>query len=225
VNEEHQPIPNIASDGTGDVEQPPQTIADAAVQHTLDLSADLIWDGEDCYVVVQEHGDVRTLALRSNAFKRWLISKMRAHGVKTPSSHQQWQAIIDILESRAAESGTKPTPSIRVAGKSAEIALDGSVAPPAVYIDVGDESWHCVRITAEGWEVIAHPADGPSGSSAISRATTAGCSWPTSCNSSELVVPTRSSPYTVCRARPRRRSLAAPRPCLTQRALPSRRRP
>jgi hypothetical protein len=158
--DENEPTSDLISAGTGDDETRP-TIADSAIQHTVDLSADLIWDGEDGYVVVQEHGHVRTLALRSKAFTRWLISKMREHGVRTPSSHQQWQAILDVLESRAAEGGTKPTPSIRVAAKEAEIATNGTIVVPTLYIDLGDEGWHCVKITGDGWEVIPHPAGGP----------------------------------------------------------------
>jgi hypothetical protein len=162
VNEEHKSTPDVIAPGGGGDDQARQTITDSAIQHTVDLSADLIWDGEDGYVVVLEHGHVRTLALRSKAFKRWLISKMLAHGVKTPSSHQQWQAILDVLESRAAEGGTKPTPSIRVAAQAAEVATDGSVVvPAALYVDLGDEGWHCVRITAEGWQLIPHPGAGP----------------------------------------------------------------
>lgn len=154
MNEGHEHTPSVALAGTGDADETRQTIVDSAVQHTLDLSADLIWDGEDAFVVVLEAGHVRTLALKSRAFKRWLISKMRAHGVKTPSSHQQWTTIVDTLESRAEEEGTSPTPSIRVAGKT----IDGK---SAVVIDLGDDDWHSVTVTADGWEVGPHPADGP----------------------------------------------------------------
>jgi hypothetical protein len=126
------------------------TVVDSAVQHAIDLAAVLAWDGEHSYVVATEGGHVRTYAVRSKAFKRWLISKMRGHGVKWPSNPAQWQAIRDNLDSRAEEGGIQPTPSIRIAGR------DG-----AIYIDLGDESWKCIKIIAEKWEVVPHPADGP----------------------------------------------------------------
>lgn len=126
------------------------TVVDTAVQHTLDLSAELIWDGEHAYVVALENGHVRTLALRSKAYRRWLLSKLRAHGVKAPSNPQQWQAAAEALESRAAEGRTQGTPSVRVAGR-------GSV----IFIDLGDEDWRCAKVTKDGWEVTPHPADGP----------------------------------------------------------------
>jgi hypothetical protein len=133
-----------------DTDADKKTVVEVAVEHSIDLSACLVWDGEHTYLVAQEHGHVRTFAVRSAAFKRWLIARMRDHGVKPPSNPAQWQAIRDLLDSRAERDGVQPTPSIRVAGR------DGFI-----YIDLGDDAWNCVKVTKDGWTVIPHPADGP----------------------------------------------------------------
>ncbi|HYZ78445.1 MAG TPA: hypothetical protein VE596_13840, partial [Gaiellaceae bacterium] len=132
-----------------DDKDPKVRISEAAASMAADLG-ELIWDGEHAYLVARESGHVRTLAVRSKAFRLWLHSKLKAHGDRPPSNPQQWSAAMESLEARAAEGGTGLTPSIRVA------SLDG-----AIYIDLGDDSWRCVKVTTEGWSVIPHPADGP----------------------------------------------------------------
>jgi hypothetical protein len=126
------------------------SIPERATRTAIDLSACLLWDGEHSYVVAQEDGHVRTLAVHSNAFRRWVVQKCRAAGSRVPSTPQAWQAVRLELDARAEQDGERAHPSIRVASKGG-----------ATFVDLGGDDWTCARITADGWEVVPHPADGP----------------------------------------------------------------
>jgi putative DNA primase/helicase len=126
------------------------TVPERAVAAALERAVELIWDGERAYIVVGESGHVRTYAVESRAFRRWLISTMQVDRKRPPANSQQWGTVREHLEAGAERCGIKPTPSIRVAGR------DG-----AIYIDLGDDGWKCVEVTTGGWKVVPHPADGP----------------------------------------------------------------
>ncbi len=130
--------------------KPRPSAARKAISVVADQTADLIWDGENAYAVITEGGGVRTLAVGSAAFKRWVAGKlMELDG--TVITGEALQTARLTLEAAAERGGIRPAPTIRAA------AIGGGGA----LIDLGDDRWHCVRVTAEGWEVIPHPADGP----------------------------------------------------------------
>lgn len=112
----------------------------------------LIWDGDHAYAVITVDGHVRTLPVGSRAFRRWVTVAGRDVGIQVPS-HQAFKDAEGSLAGVAEEAtGVQPTPSIRVAARRDS---------HTIYIDLGDDKWNCVKVTAEGWEVVPHPADGP----------------------------------------------------------------
>lgn len=92
---------------------------------------------------VNDHFETRPI--RSRAFRNWMAMKYyRQHG-KPPGS-QAVQDALGVLEARAMFEGDSAEVFLRVCEK------DGSV-----YIDLGDDTWDAVKITAEGWEIVKNP--------------------------------------------------------------------
>jgi hypothetical protein len=110
----------------------------------------LVWDGEDAYAVIQLPDHVRCYPVQSAAFRRWLLAAYLAEGNKSvPSGEAQKQALA-LIEAMAEEHGISPTPAIRVGGDNG-----------TVYIDLGDDSWRCVKVTPGSWEMAPLPVEGP----------------------------------------------------------------
>ncbi len=141
---------NLDPNEATEEKQPRTNAAQRAAEAAAQLAVKYIWDGDHAYVVVREVDHVRTLAVGSAAFRRWVAGLMRARGEGAPSGETLKRIELDV-EATAAAEGVRETPSIRVAGTP-----DGTI-----YLDLGDDSWTCVRITKTGWEVVPHPEDGP----------------------------------------------------------------
>ncbi|MEK6276924.1 MAG: hypothetical protein AABM29_02790 [Actinomycetota bacterium] len=124
----------------------PERIRDLAIMR----SAALIWDGEHAYAIVQTPDHVRCLPVGSKAFRRWVQHEVRRQDMKPPSRESLKTAELAIEAKAEEDGGVQPTPSIRVAGRDGEI-----------YLDLGDDDWTCVHVTADGWVVEKHPVDGP----------------------------------------------------------------
>jgi hypothetical protein len=127
------------------------TIAERIVEIATTLSTLLIWDGEHAYCIVQSPSHVSCLPVGSKAFRRWMQSKARRMQM-SPPSREAFITAEQAIEAKAEESGISPTPSIRVAGRE---------GTGEIFIDLGDDSWNCVHVTADGWGVVPHPVDGP----------------------------------------------------------------
>lgn len=110
--------------------------ADAELFHTP--------DGEPfATVTVGDHRE--TWALRSKGFRRWLARRFYAHTGAVPSV-QSLQDAIGVLEGRAIYEGPERPVFVRLARHD-----------EAVYLDLGNDRWEALRITAEGWVVVADP--------------------------------------------------------------------
>jgi hypothetical protein len=96
-------------------------------------------------VVVRGHRN--TYPIDSKAFAKWLLHQFFLEKKKAPAG----SAIKTAIRTLAAIAEFGPeTPRHRVQLRAAEV--DGKI-----YIDLGDESWRCVEIGAEGWQIIEAP--------------------------------------------------------------------
>jgi hypothetical protein len=89
---------------------------------------------------VDQHFEVA--GARNKRFRTWLARMFFLAAGKTPSS-QAMQDAIGVLEGKAIFEGPKRTVHVRVAG-------DGD----KIYVDLCNEQWQVVEITASGWRVL-----------------------------------------------------------------------
>jgi hypothetical protein len=146
------PIHSLDAERDGDGKKR-RTIADTIIDIVSARAEHTIFDGEHVYVVVGEGQHVQCMAIRSTAFQRWVSLKMRQAGLSAPSKDALDRAVLT-LEGAADALGRQDTPSIRVVGTRED-------DKPVVYLDLGDVDYRAARVTAEGWTVVDHPAEGP----------------------------------------------------------------
>lgn len=104
--------------------------------------------GDDAgYVTFKVSEHEETWALRSKAFKRWLVSAFVAAEGKPPGA----QAVADAIGALEAAAQFQGYPRCEV---FVRVAGDGDT----IYIDLGNEAWEVVKVTSTGWEVISNPA-------------------------------------------------------------------
>lgn len=94
-------------------------------------------------VRVENHRE--TLNVRHKVFRRWLSRRFYNETGGAPSS-EALQAALNVIEARAHFDGPLRQVWVRVGG------LDGKI-----YIDLVDNIWSAIEITADGWHVIAEP--------------------------------------------------------------------
>jgi hypothetical protein len=131
-----------------------QSTASATVQRdsqatqlaALAEAAELFHDAAgDAYATVIIDGHRETYAVRTKGFRRWLARAYYERHEKAPGS-QALQDALSVLDGRAQYDG----PELPVFTRLGEHA-------GAVYLDLGNEKWEAVAITAEGWRVTDHP--------------------------------------------------------------------
>jgi hypothetical protein len=83
--------------------------------------------------------------LKAKRFRRWLAERYYAEEETSPNS-QALQDALTVLEGKALFRGKEHPVYTRLAGH------DGRI-----YLDVGDDAWRAIEITAQGWRVIADP--------------------------------------------------------------------
>jgi hypothetical protein len=98
-------------------------------------------DGETCFVTVAVNGHHETYPIRSKAFRRWLVGKFYAIESKPPGA-QALQDALGAIEARAQFGGNLHPVHVRVAGDD-----------ETIYLDLCDETWRVVEITADGWRI------------------------------------------------------------------------
>jgi hypothetical protein len=126
----------------GDVgEQPSETQKDALIR--LGSIAELWHDlDQKAFATLSVNGHRENHSLRSKPFKSWLRWLFYLETEKAPGS----QAIEDalcILEAKAVFDGEERETYRRLAER------DGRI-----YIDLGDEAWRAIEVTAAGWKVV-----------------------------------------------------------------------
>ena len=108
----------------------------ARLFHASDATgfADLIIDGHR-----------ETWPLRSKRFRAWLRQQYYERTWDAPSS-AALNTALNVLEAQAQFDGPQRNVSVRLAEQ------DG-----LIYLDLADEFWRCVEITANGWRIAKDP--------------------------------------------------------------------
>jgi hypothetical protein len=108
--------------------------------------AEKFHDGEGAaYASVELDGHTETWPVKSRGFNLWLRREFYTAEHRAPSA----QAMTDssnLIEAQALFDGQQRAVRLRVAR-----------ADEAIYVDLCNERWEAVRVTAAGWEVVAKP--------------------------------------------------------------------
>lgn len=165
---------------------------DAALFHTTEGEA---------FATVPVHAHRETYLVNGRTFKLWLQRRFYEAFGKPPGS-QAMQAGLGILTGKAIYDGEEHPTVVRLGWHG-----------DAIYLDLADGEWRAVRVTAEGWQVVADPPVKSSGArgcfpcwrpsragasmscagSSTCRTTTIGCSSRHGC--SVASAPTASTPF------------------------------
>ena len=100
-------------------------------------------DGDTAFATFDVNGHRETWPVRSKSFRRWLVGKFYGVEGKPPGG----QAVADalgVIEARAQFSSPVAPVHVRVAGDD-----------ECIYVDLADELWRAVKVTADGWRVVA----------------------------------------------------------------------
>jgi hypothetical protein len=98
------------------------------------------------YAAVEVEGHLETHAIRSVRFRDWILIRfLHQHG-KAPNS-QLLNDALNTIRAIAVYHGPEMPVFVRVAEHEGD-----------VYIDLGNENWDAVRVTREGYELVAHPS-------------------------------------------------------------------
>lgn len=99
-------------------------------------------DGE-AYASIKIGGHLETWPLKSRGFRDWLMRRFYEDESKSPST-QGFQDALGVLYGRA-----------RFDGETREVHTRIAAHEGALYVDLADDAWRIVQITAEGWSIIA----------------------------------------------------------------------
>jgi hypothetical protein len=97
------------------------------------------------YATVPVGDHKETWPIASKGFKRWLARRFWEARNKAIGS-QALQDAINVLAGMAIHEGAEVSVAVRIAEQRG-----------AIYLDLADESWRAVEITAAGWRVIDNP--------------------------------------------------------------------
>lgn len=100
---------------------------------------------QTAYVKTQQSSIHVNLKIRSKFFKSWLANLLWQYEEKAPGTEALYSAI-NVLESKARYEGEKHTLYNRVAP-----AEDG------FWLDMVDERWRAIKVTADGWHIVDDP--------------------------------------------------------------------
>ncbi len=90
-------------------------------------------------------GHIENHPLRSKPFKSWMVYLFYRETEKAPGS-QAIEDALRVLEAKAVFDGKERETYLRLAGGEGR-----------VYIDLGDDVWRAIEVTAAGWKVISDP--------------------------------------------------------------------
>jgi hypothetical protein len=112
----------------------------------LASEAELFHDpGGEAYATVAVEDHRETWPFKAKGFRRWLARRFYAEHEKTPGS-QAVQDALGVLEGKAMFDGPACSVFTRLAGHEG-----------AIYLDLANDRWEAVEITAHGWRVVAEP--------------------------------------------------------------------
>lgn len=125
-------------------EKPEQTQAQLLVELAADAELFNTAEGE-AYATFEVNGHRETWLIRGKGFRRWLVGRFYRKFRKPPGS-QALQDAIGVLEAQAQYDAPTAMVFTRVAPHEDD-----------VYVDLCNDSWESVRITAGGWTVVSEP--------------------------------------------------------------------
>ena len=100
----------------------------------------------DAYATISIDGHTENYPIRSAQFRRWIGHKFfKEKG--TVAGNQAFEDAIKTLEGEAIFDGEEHPVFTRIG------SLNGKN-----YIDVGDDKWQVIEVSAEGWNVVEHPS-------------------------------------------------------------------
>jgi hypothetical protein len=100
----------------------------------------------ECFAVINVNGHNENHSLDSTEFTAWLSRQYWEREQRMPSK-QNVEDVLTQLKGRALHEWPREETHIRVA----EYEQEGE---NQIFIDLGNEDWQAVRVTANGWEVI-----------------------------------------------------------------------
>jgi hypothetical protein len=142
LDEDPAPEPEFpAADLTEPEEAPPRPISLVGIaQSEAELFASP--DGTP-YGGISVRGHREIWPLRSSGFKEWLVRRYYDENGRVPKSQNLTEAL-NVISGDARFKGETHTVHLRVAGND-----------QAVYLDLANDAWEAVEVTAAGWRVVA----------------------------------------------------------------------
>ena len=118
-------------------------IADRVVELVKDAGVTLFHDeNRQAYAILEVDGHVETHPVKSREFSLYL-RELFHRKEETVLPTQARKDAEGLLEAMSVFEGETLGVHMRVAGDAG-----------AIFIDLGDQDWRCIRITAEGWELL-----------------------------------------------------------------------
>jgi len=123
-----------------------QSQADKLILLCLMRNPELFHDQtKTVYIRMKQYGVNVTLPIRSTPFKSWLASLLWDFEEKAPGN-EALSSAMNVLKAKALFQGETYTLYNRVAP-----AEDG------FWIDMSDDNWRAIKVTAEGWRIVEDP--------------------------------------------------------------------
>lgn len=141
-------LPSSTENEEGESEKPskPQRPTQAELLIELASGVELFHTSDhECFATIKIEDHTETWPIRSKSFRSFLIRAFYER-VKKPPSNQALQEGIQFLEAKAQFDGAQEEVFIRVAGDKERI-----------YLDLANEEWSAVEITADEWRIVSKP--------------------------------------------------------------------
>lgn len=118
------------------------TLADLMVQIAFD-ECELVHDeNKIAYARIEVDSHFETWPVRARGFRLWLRRRLREEHERSANA-EAVQTAIEEVEGKAMFDGEQVAVFVRLAG-----------CPGTIYLDLADEKWRVVEVTASGWKVI-----------------------------------------------------------------------
>ena len=103
-------------------------------------------DDRETYASFSLNGHKETWAVKSMAFRDWLIRSYYRSNQGRPPGSQALQDALSVIEANARIEAPKRNVALRVGEHEGHI-----------YIDLADDQWRAIKITTDGWSVVPDP--------------------------------------------------------------------
>lgn len=140
----HATSPQIALDDSR------RTKSEVALDLAKAACAELFTDQYGkAYAVIRVNSHTETIALQSQKFRSWIAKLYHDKKNRGTLSSEDLTAALNVLKAEAQFDGIQRHLDLRVASMPNE--------ENALYYDLTNDKWECVRITKDGWSVQAAP--------------------------------------------------------------------